>query len=95
MNFNIHWLWRVLVISAISLNVMGCGGSGGGDSPLVVDSELDRFNQDLGFITAAPRAPGSPHHRAVQTMCADRFESLGFEVVRTLSEQIQVSLMGD
>lgn len=37
--------------------------------------------EDLLFI-AQPREPGSPHWQAVQDLCAERFEDLGYAVTR-------------
>lgn len=64
------------------------GGGGqapacGSDSPLALARcvEESRYEEDLRFI-AAERPPGSPHHQAVQDLCADRFAEYGFTVER-------------
>jgi len=45
----------------------------------VVDQAL--WWEDVQFI-AQPREPGSPHWQAVQDLCAERFEDLGYAVTR-------------
>ncbi len=41
--------------------------------------EKNRLQADLEFV-AKPRQPGSPHWQAVQDLCAQRLEELGFQV---------------
>ena len=45
-----------------------------------LNKQKSRYLQDLEFISKMPRTPGSDHHKAVQNMCADRFNDLGFQV---------------
>ena len=47
-----------------------------GDLAALVDQEL--YTADLIFI-AEPRPPGSEHWQAVQDLCKERFEQLGYE----------------
>jgi Zn-dependent M28 family amino/carboxypeptidase len=42
------------------------------------------YQSDLTAIASAPRNVGSPHHKAVQDLCADRFIELGYDVERQL-----------
>lgn len=51
-------------------------------APAVVQPERERYVDDLTFIAQAPRPPGSAHHQAVQDLCAQRFEELGYTVER-------------
>jgi acetylornithine deacetylase/succinyl-diaminopimelate desuccinylase-like protein len=41
----------------------------------------EAYERELAFV-AAPRPPRSPHHRAVQDLCAERFAAAGYEVER-------------
>jgi len=45
-----------------------------------LNKQKNRYLQDVTFISKMPRTPGSDHHKAVQNMCADRFNDLGFQV---------------
>jgi hypothetical protein len=65
----------------------GGGGSGGGESactasPAALADCVDpaAYAEDLAFV-ADVRPPGSPHWQAVQDLCAERLEALGYEVV--------------
>lgn len=66
-------------IGAIAAALVGC--SDPAPSPVEL---VDRatYESDLASIAAAPRSVGSPHHKAVQDLCADRFAALGYEVER-------------
>lgn len=47
-----------------------------------LNKQKSRYLKDLEFISKMPRTPGSEHHNAVQNMCANRFNDLGFQVER-------------
>jgi len=45
-----------------------------------LNKQKSRYLKDVKFISKMPRTPGSEHHKAVQNMCATRFNDLGFQV---------------
>jgi len=59
--------------------VFECGTSSA--AALAACVEKQRYVDDLTFI-AQPRPPASAHWQAVQDLCADRFQSLGYTVER-------------
>lgn len=81
-------LGTLLVASCDDETTTAAGGGGqapacGTDSPIAIARcvEQSRYEDDLRFV-AAERPPGSPHHQAVQDLCAERFEANGFTVER-------------
>lgn len=43
-------------------------------------SQAEQYFQDIKFISKMPRISGELHHKNVQQMCEERFNSLGFQV---------------
>lgn len=77
--------WGALLLLA---HLTGCGDDKPVDpcepgNPFGVMACVDqaRYAADLRFIEGE-REPGSAHHQAVQDLCAERLEALGFEVER-------------
>jgi Zn-dependent M28 family amino/carboxypeptidase len=68
-------LWSCALVA-----VLGCGSD---PAPSPVDLvDATAYESDLTSIASAPRSVGTPHHKAVQDLCADRFAALGFDVER-------------
>jgi Zn-dependent M28 family amino/carboxypeptidase len=49
-------------------------------SQTIKKTQAERYLQDVEFIAQMPRTPGSEHHVKVQSMCAERFKTLGFKL---------------
>ena len=73
----------IVILGLMTLNLSACSYIELSDNGVKISSKLtqvERFLDDVQFISKMPRTPETTHHKNVQKMCADRFRQLGFQV---------------